>query len=173
MESTLEMEDSSKVEHLLSDKWVLWAHLPHDTDWSLKSYINIMEVETVEEMISLYNSVPEKMTKNCMLFLMRKDINPTWEDPKNAKGGCFSFKISNKNVASIWKELCYSAVGETLTSDAKFQNAITGLTISPKKSFCIIKIWMSNLNYQNPRKIRKIKNLDIDGCIFKRHKSSF
>ena len=26
-------------EHLLSDKWILWAHLPHDTDWSLKSYI--------------------------------------------------------------------------------------------------------------------------------------
>ncbi len=173
MESTQKMEDSSKVEHLLSDKWVLWAHLPHDTDWSLKSYINIMELKSVEQTISLFNSVPEKMTKNCMLFLMRKDINPTWEDPKNCKGGCFSFKIPNKNVASIWKELSYCAVGETLTSDTKFQNCITGLTISPKKSFCIIKIWMSNLNFQNPRKIRKIKNLDKDGCIFKRHKSSF
>ena len=71
MESTQKMEDSSKVEHLLSDKWVLWAHLPHDTDWSLKSYINIMEIESVEQMISLYNSVPEKMTKNCMLFRSR------------------------------------------------------------------------------------------------------
>ena len=28
----------------LSDKWVLWAHLPHNTDWSLKSYINIKEI---------------------------------------------------------------------------------------------------------------------------------
>ena len=26
----------------LSDNWVLWAHLPHDTDWSLESYKNIM-----------------------------------------------------------------------------------------------------------------------------------
>ena len=151
MESTQKMEDSSKVEHLLSDKWVLWAHLPHDTDWSLKSYINIMELISVEQTISLFNSVPEKMTKNCMLFLMRKDINPTWEDPKNCKGGCFSFKIPNKNVACIWKELSYCAVGETLTSDTKFQSCITGLTISPKKSFCIIKIWMSNLDFQNPR----------------------
>ena len=24
--------------HILFDKWVLWAHLPHDTDWSIKSY---------------------------------------------------------------------------------------------------------------------------------------
>ena len=63
-----QMEDSSKVEHLLSDKWVLWAHLPHDTDWSLKSYINIMEISNLQQMISLYNSVPEKMTKNCMIL---------------------------------------------------------------------------------------------------------
>ena len=24
--------------HPLYDKWVLWAHLPHDTDWSIRSY---------------------------------------------------------------------------------------------------------------------------------------
>ena len=28
---------------------VLWAHLPHDTDWTLKSYINIVEFETAEK----------------------------------------------------------------------------------------------------------------------------
>ena len=27
--------------HILSDKLRLWAHLPHDTDWSLKSYKKI------------------------------------------------------------------------------------------------------------------------------------
>ena len=57
---------------MLSDKWVLWAHLPHDTDWSLNSYKNIMEIDTVEGMIALYKVLPEKMVKNCMLFLMRK-----------------------------------------------------------------------------------------------------
>ena len=24
--------------HDLSDEWCFWAHLPHDTDWSLNSY---------------------------------------------------------------------------------------------------------------------------------------
>ena len=33
-----------------------------------------------------------------MLFVMRNGINPMWEDPKNKDGGCFSYKISNKNV---------------------------------------------------------------------------
>ena len=100
------MESPSAVEaHLLHDKWVLWAHLPHYTDWSLTSYIKIMEISTVEDIISLVNSVPALMVKNCMLFLMRKNINPTWEDPRNNEGGCFSFKVSNKNVPSVWKSL--------------------------------------------------------------------
>ena len=91
--------------HTLSDKWVLWAHLPHVTDWSNKSYIPIQEISSVEEIVSLYNIIPEAMVKNCMLFLMRKDIFPSWEDPKNRKGGCFSFKVNNKKVSDIWKKL--------------------------------------------------------------------
>ena len=100
---TMELSEHAASTHALSDKWVLWAHLPHDTDWSLNSYRNIMEISSVEEMISLYKILPEKMVKNCMLFLMREGISPTWEDPKNRHGGCFSYKISNKNGKSNTK----------------------------------------------------------------------
>ena len=31
---------ANSILHELSDSWILWAHLPHDTDWSLKSYMN-------------------------------------------------------------------------------------------------------------------------------------
>ena len=174
MEASPGMESSQALEqHYLHDKWVLYAHLPHDTDWTLASYIKIMEVETLEDVISLFNSVPALMIKNCMLFYMRKGINPTWEDPKNCEGGCFSFKVSNKNVPSVWKSLSYLLTGETLSTDKHFQKNITGITISPKKSFCILKIWLSNLNYQNPRVITKIKGLDFRGCLFKKHKPSY
>ena len=55
----MEGHHCTKTEHHnLSDKWVLWAHLPHDTDWSLKSYIKIMELSTMEEIISLTNAIP-------------------------------------------------------------------------------------------------------------------
>ena len=160
-------------QHHLSDKWVLWAHLPHDTDWSLKSYIKIMELSTMEEIISLTNAIPEKMIKNCMLFLMRKNIFPSWEDPKNRKGGCFSFKVNNKRVSDIWKKLSYSLLGETLTTKDNLMDKITGITISPKKAFCIIKIWTSDLSFQNPNDIRNIEGLSTHGCIFKRHKPEY
>ena len=159
--------------HEMATGWVLWAHLPHDTKWGIDSYIKIQSLKTIEEVIALYREIPDTMVKNCMLFLMREKIQPIWEDKKNKNGGCFSFKISNKNVPGIWKKLSYSMVGETLSTDKLFLNSVNGITISPKKSFCIIKLWMSNTRTQNPRKITPIPNLSLTGCIFKKHKPDY
>jgi len=172
--------DASHIENvsiegskMLSDKWVLWAHLPHDTDWSLSSYKNIMEIGTVEGMIALYKVLPEKMVKNCMLFLMRKGVIPMWEDKKNRNGGCFSYKIPNKNVFKVWKMASFSLVGETLSIDEIMSPHINGITISPKKSFCIIKIWVDSCEYQNTDQINSKNGLVPHGCIFKKHKPEY
>ena len=158
--------------HQLFECWTLWAHLPHDTDWSLKSYQKIMKLKYIEEVIALVNSVPDLMIKNCMLFLMRDGINPTWEDPANVNGGCFSFKIPNKNIAKIWRDMVKVLTGETISNDQKFLVNVNGLTISPKRSFCILKIWMKTLEYNDPTKICDIMDLNMHGCLFKRHNSS-
>ena len=85
----------NKQLHSLSDTWTLWCHLPHDTDWSLESYKNILTFNHIEEIISLNHAISEKMVKNCMLFMMKDGIQPIWEDPQNRNGGCFSYRISN------------------------------------------------------------------------------
>ena len=176
MESSHQMEtpsQSSTEATPLCDKWVLWAHLPHDTDWSLKSYIQLMSLSSMEEVIALYNSIPPAMVKNCMLFLMRQNIKPMWEDPNNKAGGCFSFKVTNKSVPEVWKHVSYLLTGESLSTDEAFQDNITGITISPKKSFCILKIWMKSLDFQNPRVISEVKGLQVGGCLFKKHKPNY
>ena len=151
----------------LFDKWVLWAHLPHDTNWSLDSYKKIMTVTTVQEMVAISRALPEKLIKNCMLFIMRNNITPRWEDPKNCDGGCFSFKVSNKSVVNVWNVISYLLVGETLSKD--YNNIINGITISPKRSFCIVKIWLQNCKKQSPSILVDIPELTKQGCIFKRH----
>ena len=45
---------------------------------------------------------------------MRNNIKPIWEDVNNKNGGCFSYKIANKNVSKVWKEISYILVGESL-----------------------------------------------------------
>ena len=171
MESMVEHEKDALLKnthHKLHDSWTLWAHLPHDTDWSLSSYKKISTLETVEDTLTLYENLPEVIIKNCMLFLMRDGIQPIWEDEKNRNGGCFSYKINNNNVAYSWKNLSYVLLGETLTSE-KLSKYINGITISPKKNFCIIKIWLSTCNYTNPDIITNIEGISKYGCLFKKH----
>ena len=160
--------------HKLSETWCLWAHLPHDTDWSLKSYKNIYSLTSIEETIAVMESLPETLVKNCMLFLMRDGIKPTWEDPKNRDGGCFSYKVSNKHVYNVWKELSYVLVGNTISANDDFVANVSGITISPKKNFCIIKIWMASCEFQNPAIItNEIVNISSNGSIFKKHSPEY
>ena len=170
--NTMTTETTTSVEsfHNLSDKWTLWAHLPHNTDWSLQSYIPIFTFKTVEETIAVTETLPAILVENCMLFMMRDGIKPAWEDPKNRNGGCFSYKVSNKNIYKVWKDLTYVVVGGTISKQSGFVNCVTGITISPKKNFCIIKIWMTDCNNQNPAIVTgDVKGLMPQGCLFKKH----
>ena len=57
-----------------------------------------------------------------------------------------------------------------VSKNVNFVNCVTGITISPKKNFCIIKIWMSDCNNQNPSIVTTdVKGLLPQGCIFKKH----
>tara|TARA_B110000483_G_C17750160_1_gene371994 strand:- start:1 stop:525 length:525 start_codon:yes stop_codon:yes gene_type:complete len=171
--SQTEMNSEKTSYNKLEDKWVLWAHLPHDTNWNLDSYKNIYTFTCVEEVIAIIDLLPHKLVSNCMLFIMREGINPVWEDPKNRGGGCFSYKVNNKNVYECWKKLSYVLTGESLISNYKIQKTINGITISPKKNFCIIKIWLSSCDYQDPTVVFKINDLSSEGCLFKKHSPEF
>lgn len=156
--------------HPLSNNWTLWAHLPHNTDWTLKSYIPISTFTNVEEAIGVTETLPPVLVENCMLFMMKEGVKPIWEDPNNRNGGSFSYKVLNKNVYKVWKDLTYVVVGSSISKQQNFVNCVTGITISPKKSFCIIKIWMADCNHQNPGIVTAdVKGLQAQGCIFKKH----
>jgi translation initiation factor 4E len=168
--STTEVAASSTP---LGGKWTLWAHLPHDTDWSISSYKEIHTFDTVEGAISTTEVLPDKMVKNCMLFLMRQGVHPTWEDPNNRDGGCFSYRVGDRQIVTTWKDLTYALVGETLSQDARVQSRINGITISPKKNFSVMKVWLRDCTAQNPAVIQEIHGVVPRGCLFKRHSPEY
>ena len=151
--------------HPLSEKWVVWAHLPHDTDWSIDSYISIMTVTYVEEIQALMHTLPDSLLSTCMFFCMKEHVKPVWEDPSNKHGGCFSYKIT-QSIGDCWRNVSYSMVGKTLSKEKGLQDTITGISISPKKNFCILKVWLSSCAHQDASKITYLKP---NGCIFKKH----
>ena len=96
-----------------------------------------MTVTYVEEIITLIHTLPESVLTTCMFFFMKEHVNPVWEDSANKQGGCFSYKIT-QSCFDCWRDVSYSMVGKTLSKDKVFQESITGISISPKKNFCIL-----------------------------------
>jgi hypothetical protein len=90
----------------------------------------------------------------------------------NTNGGCFSYKVVNKHVVQVWRHMMYLVCGETLASNEDYSKCINGITISPKKNFCILKIWLADSKHQDPQMISQIDNLTKHGVMFKRHGES-
>ncbi len=170
----VQSEPHIQKEYKLANSWNLYYHLPQCKLWDLDSYKPIMKnIKTAVDVIALNEKIEPKLIKYCMLFLMKDGITPMWEDKKNRNGGCFSFKVPNKQVIDVWKSLFYAVCGESLCVNKAHNELVNGITISPKKGFCIIKIWLLDCTLQDPDTIIDIPNLSKQGCLFKKHEPEF
>ena len=158
--------------------WVVWYHNPSDNNWSLKSYKNIYEFDNLTDYFRFQNSWQDNLPplKNSMFFLMRKKdeyeyIYPMWEDKNNKPGGCWSFKIDSSIVDSIWETLSLYLIGEIMGSTTENSNKINGISFSPKKGFCIIKIWNTDSkDCENSFLNKELdKYIDLTKSIYKSH----
>jgi len=152
--------------NLLKSSWTLWYHNPESTDWEETSYIKIYKFRSLEEFWALYNKVPDLHFSTGMYFLMRDNILPLWEDENNKNGGCWSYKVSKKEAAKAYRELSMHLISERICM--KYPNIITGISISPKKGFCIIKIWNNDCDKNDINLIaEEIQYLDREHTIYK------
>ena len=158
----------------LLSKWTYYYHLPNDKTWDLASYKTIMSnIDSLDKLIAINENITDNIIKNCMLFVMKERITPMWEDSCNRNGGCFSYKVPNKVVVQVWRDLTYLMCGNALTVDPNHMEYVNGITISPKRGFCIVKVWMKNCLLQDPNIVVNIENLTKAGCLFKNHKAEF
>ena len=167
--------------HKLNDKWSVWIHMNNDKNWAINSYKKIYCFDTLENSIKLIENLKNEILQKTMIFFMKNDINPIWEDPNNREGGCFCYKIDSNDVLNILKTLCYSVIGNSLTLDSEILSCINGISISSKKNFYIIKIWINSTNIKNlinisndeifydPFNIHLICNISPQNSIFKKH----
>lgn len=159
----------------LSTSWNFYIHFSDDKNWNLDSYIHIINIKNITEAILFEEQLCSKMVQNCMIFIMKDGIGPTWEHPRNKNGGCFSYKINNKYLYKVFKLVYYSLLTNKLSGNNNFNKKINGITISPKntiapkKNFSILKIWMETCEYMDPEIIYPIEGLFSKGCLFKKH----
>ena len=169
-----QLDNNNKTHTPLYLGWNYYYHLPNDKNWNVDSYKIIMSnIRTLEELMGMNELMTDNIIKNCMLFVMRVGVTPMWEDAQNRQGGCFSYKVTNKYVTQVWRKLMYLLCGYTLTIDPSHMDLVNGITISPKRGFCIVKIWMRDCSLQDPAVITNIDQLLRNGCLFKAHSPEF
>ena len=123
----------------------------------------IIEIEKIYNLLVKYD-VTELL--ECSKILAARYMT---QDPVIGLIFLFSYKVLSKHIAKCWTDLTYCCIGNTISLDEEFVRKTNGITISPKKNFSIIKIWMSDCSKQNPQSVVQIPNLNNFGSFFKKH----
>lgn len=144
--------DGGAAEDLwLEDVWTWYFHDPSDTRWTLDSYKRLCDTSTVEDFWGMHEALAQHVTHG-MFFVMRESVFPCWDDARNINGGCVSMKVAAPEVPQCWEGLLKRLLGETLAVADDDNGAVNGVSISPKRGFCIIKLWMSDNRFEeSPR----------------------
>ena len=126
----------------LNTNWCLWYHSINDNSWKNSSYKELYKIRNLYDLKCLNDTIKKIHLQNSMFFIMREDIFPTWEDPDNRNGCCVSFKISSNVLDDQWNLIINMILSEDIIKEKEKYDLITGVSISPKKEFNIVKIWL-------------------------------
>ena len=156
------MEQQDNI--IFNHNYRLWFHKLNDDNWEKKTYRMVYKFNNIQEFWKMYNNLP--VVNSYLLFLMKEDIFPTYEDPQNISGGCWSYRVQRKDLQNIWKLLCLALISNSIGGD--FKDKITGISINPKN--CVLKIWCSETPEKEMELDFDIPNLDLTKYIIMNHK---
>lgn len=142
------MESEPLEDYIFNNLWTLYFHDPYDNEWTSSSYKIQGTVSTPQDWLEMNLSYADIWSKG-MFFLMREDIQPLWEDPANKNGGCFSYKVNKPDVAKYWLQLGAKLMTDCITKEDDHVNNISGISVIPKRNYCIIRIWISDNQFND------------------------
>jgi len=122
--------------------WTVYFHEPEDKSMTADSYKRLQVVSSWESLGALLRELGPHKTTNGLLRVMKGEFSPLWENRANIHGGSYCLKVTRRNSVEVFQRYLAAAALASAARDPA--NEIVGVTISPKKGFCIIKIW--NLN---------------------------
>jgi len=121
------------------------AYLPKYEDRLVK----LLDISDVKHFWELHNNFDVKNTLKLRdsVHLFKKGVKPLWEDPRNAKGGAWTFRVPKEQAPEFWMHICLLAIGEKLqeaVADPErttFRDDICGVSYSVRFNSMLITIW--------------------------------
>ncbi|RPB23766.1 translation initiation factor eIF4e [Terfezia boudieri ATCC MYA-4762] len=143
----------------LRHEWAFW----HDrsaansgTDDNYEDQLKeIASISTIQSFWQVFNNTPfTTLPLRDSYRLFKKNVKPIWEDPRNTKGGAWTFRVPKAHSYEFWKEIQMMAIGENLQEVVEKGDDICGVSCSVRFNSHLIMVW--NRDGDNQKSIDKI-----------------
>lgn len=163
---------------LLPNEWVLYLYdkqifkkMANKPNFQAKPHKALCTIRTVNDLVYILKLMAVKNKPKLKIdftnsnkinldandyIIMRKGIEPIWEDPKNSNGGTFTIKMKHSKGFDVWSTFVMYMLGETMTYEMQNINGITvsyisdaynfNSTAANSNSYTYIKIWDAKSN---------------------------
>ncbi|KAI9760867.1 MAG: hypothetical protein M4579_001368 [Chaenotheca gracillima] len=127
---------------------------PNDSGYvdHLKSLFKIKDVQKFWEVNNNFPHTSLHLRDSVHLF--KKTVKPVWEDPRNVRGGSWTFRVPKSNSLDVWRSIQLMAVGEALGDVVEKGDDICGVSLSVRFNSHLISVW--NRDAQNQKSIDAI-----------------
>jgi hypothetical protein len=133
--------------------WVLYHHPMAETKWTLSTFKTVATMSTWREFWSVMETLRSSTLSDSMFFLMRKGIDPLYENYQNIRGGSYSLRISKDQAGECF--LVYAIAMMMGDATTETMNTINGMSISPKRGFSILKVWNTDCTkFKDPAELK-------------------
>ena len=127
----------------LANKWTIYFHDYENPDWTHESYEKLVIIETPTDFWTVFEMMKPKLVTG-MFFFMKNKIFPKCDSHVNegTKYTFMSIKILKVRVENFAEHVLVRLLSESLHKSNP--DCVKGVSISPKKHFCIFKIWLDS-----------------------------
>lgn len=131
----------------LNTFWKIFFHDYMDSSWKKESYELLGTIDNIVDFWTIISVLKDKLSYG-MFFFMREQTFPKW-DEENIEYNFLTIKVLKSNLVQYAEDILIKLLTETLIKENN--EIIKGISLSPKKNFCIIKIWIQSTDpyYEN------------------------
>ncbi|KAF2104769.1 translation initiation factor eIF4e [Rhizodiscina lignyota] len=109
--------------------------------------VNLHTVSDIKQFWELFNNFDvTTLPLRDSVHLFHHGVKPVWEDPRNVRGGSWTFRVPKEKAPQFWKETCVMAIGDELqraveTDRTTFRDDICGISLSVRFTSTLVTIW--------------------------------
>ncbi|KAL0232059.1 hypothetical protein PCE1_003055 [Barthelona sp. PCE] len=150
----------------LHSPWSLFFEHPtlERNSWSKTNIEEVSRFTTLGEAICVLDSIrpPHQLELKNRVHIMRANVRPVFEDPKNKSGETIVFRFTPKSAEgfeSIWRNFVFSLIGERIGSCVGIENRreILGMTVCTRSENRVQEYQQLSNNKPKPQSITKME----------------